>query len=200
MNIKELRKEVDDLGLIFKSVKYYELDFKYLNSIKYEYPIVYSTFFLFIERIFHSVCVILIINLCKLFDEREKTSLIRTRNRISNNYNKTNLKNFLSYANFEMLFERLNSKEIELIICKLRITRDEYYAHLDKKRTDFVTISISSNETEILVSIAEDVLKKLELYFFKIDVDYNLTINELGHNIFERLQEWEEYREKYGFI
>ncbi|MGI6340501.1 MAG: hypothetical protein ACOXZV_14150 [Bacteroidales bacterium] len=83
---------------------------------------------------------------------------------------------------------------------KLKTTRDEYYAHFDRTRTDFEKIKIFGKETAKLISIAEEILKGIELKYFETSIDFNLTIGELGHNIFERLSQWEQYREQYGLL
>ena len=200
MKINELRKELDETTRLFLSAKYYELDFKYIHSIKFTQPIVYSTFYLFIERIFHAVTVALILDLSKLFDKREKFSLGKLRNKILDNYENSELSSYLSNSEIETLFDSIEKEEIYNLLEKLKNTRDKYYAHLDRTRPDFSEIQINSSETGKLITIVEHILKTIELKFFGVSVDYNLTIGELGHNIFERLDEWEKYRETYGYI
>lgn len=200
MKIEELRQEIDEIIRIFRSAKYYELDFIYINSIKLSQPIVYSTFYYFIERIYHSSCVVLILELSKLFEKDEKFSLLKLKNKIIDNYEKSELNNYLQKKDIEIIFNPINSEAIELILKKLKDTRDKYYAHFDRTRPNFSEIQIDSSETGLLISIVEEILKTIELKFFNVSVDYNLTINELGHNIFERLDEWEKYRETYGYI
>lgn len=200
MTKQELRNEINEITRIFLSAKYYELDFKYFNSVKYTQPLVYKTFSFFIERIYHSISVALILDLCKLFDKREKYSFIRLKNKMNENYEKQELNNLFPQHDFIEIFSKLNSVEIEKLLVKLKTTRDEFYAHFDRTRTEFGEIQMDSNETTKLISIAENILKNIELNYFGVSVDFNLTIGELGHNIFERLNEWEEYRGKYGIL
>ncbi len=200
MNLSELRKEVDEITRIFQSAKYYELDFKYVNSVKYKFPTVYRTYYLFIERIFHSITVALILDLCKLFYKKEKFSFLRLKNKMNEEYEKSELSVLVTKIEFEQIFEPLNTESTQKLLNKLKTTRDEYYAHFDRTRTDFSKIQINSSETAELISIAENLLKIIELKYFKVSVDFNLPEGELGHNIFERLYEWEKYREKYGLL
>lgn len=200
MTKKELRTEINEIERIFLSAKYYELDFKYINSIKYNEPVVYRTFYFFFERIFHSISVALILDLCKLFDGREKFSLIRLKNKMDDNYENSELIKSLPKHDFLELFLELENKEIENLLIKLKATRDEYYAHFDRTRTDFEKIKIFDKETTILISLAEGILKGIELKYFETSIDFSLTIRELGHNIFERLSQWERYRERYGLL
>ena len=200
MKIEELRKELDETTRIFLSAKYYELDFRYIHSVRIKLPIVYSTYYLFIERIFHGVTVALILDLSKLFDKREKFSLEKFRNKILDNYENSELNSHLSKSEVETLFGSFEKEEINNLLEKLKSTRDKYYAHLDRTRPDFSEIQINSSETGKLIAIVENLLKTIELKFFGVSIDYDVTIRELGHNIFERLNEWEKYRETYGYI
>lgn len=200
MKREELRKEIDEITNIFLSAKYYERDFEYINSIKFIHPVVYSTFRLFIGRIFHSVSVIMVLQLSKLFDKEEKFSFIKLKNKILNGYENSELNSYLPLHDAESIFNSINSEEIETILIKLKKTRDKYYAHLDRTRPDFSDIVLRINDTGLLISTAEKILKTIELKYFGTDVDFDLTIGELGHNIFDRLDDWEEYREKYGLI
>ncbi|MBN1253085.1 MAG: hypothetical protein JXA16_13190 [Bacteroidales bacterium] len=200
MKRKELRIEINEITRIFLSAKYYELDFNYFHSIKFNFPSVLNAYYFLFNRIFHSISVALILDLCKLFDSREKFSLNKLRNKMLENYSKSELNESFSKTDFENLFKTIDSKEIEQILKKLKTTRDEYYAHFDRSRTDFNKITINSKETGKLIQIAEYILKTIELKFFNVSVDYKMTTGELGHNIFQRLDEWERYRNKYGLL
>ena len=200
MKLIELHNEIDEITRIFLSAKFYELDFKYINSVKTRLPIVYNTFYSFVERIYHSVSVALILDLCKLFDKREKYSFLKLKNKMLDNYEKSELCNHMSKDEVENLFDLINRENIDIILKKMKETRDKYYAHFDRTKPNFKTIQINSDETSILISIAEKLLKSFESKYFNMSFDYNLNRSELGHNIFERLQEWEKYREEYGYI
>ncbi len=200
MTRQELREDLNEISRILLSAKYFELDFNYFNSVKYTQPLVYNAFYLLIERLYHSISVALILDLCKLFDKREKYSLVRLKNKMNENYEKSELNDQIIKSDFVDLFNTLDSDEIENLLIKLKTTRDKYYAHFDRKRTDFGEIQMNSKETSKLISIAESILKTIELNYFEKSVHFNLTIGELGHNIFERLNDWEEYRGKYGLL
>lgn len=200
MNIKELREEIDVIEMIFYSAKYHELDFKYFHKQKFEYPNVYYSFRLLTDRIFHAASFILILDLCKLFVITEKFSLFTLRNKIIENYRTSELSKHMSIGDVEALFSKIESEEVQSLILKLKTTRDKYYAHLDRTKVDFKLIQLNSIETSALISIVETILKSLELHFFQCDTDYNIDKAEIGHNIFERLNEWEIYRKKYGVL
>lgn len=200
MNKQQLREELDEIRRIFFSAKYHELDFRYFYEQRFEYPNVYFTFQFLIDRIFHSASVILIIDLCNLFGKSEKYSLLKLRNKLVENYSKSELSTYLSQKELEELFVKIETDEIKDLITKLKTTRDEYYAHFDRTRTDFNKIQINGKETTVLISLIETILKSLELHYFQTDVDFDMDKHEIGHNIFERLNEWELYRLKYGLL
>jgi AbiU2 len=200
MDIEELRKEIEKLRPVFLAAKDGDLDFKYIFSIKDKLPVVYSTFYLFIERIYHATVVALIIDLSKLFYDQEKSSLKRLKNKMIENYQNNELRNHLTLEELKEIFAPLESSEVRTILDKMKSIRDKYYAHNDNIRPDFDEIRIFGADTGLLVSITENILHTIELKFFGYDFDYSLTRYELGHNIFERLNEWEIYREKYGCL
>ncbi len=200
MNKDQLRGELDEIIRIFFTAKYHELDFNYFYDQRFEYPNVYQTFQFLIERISYSSQVILIIYLCKLFVKSEKFSLLRLRNRIIENYSKSELATYMHQKDLEELFLKIETDEIQGLILKLKTTRDEYYAHLDRTRTDFSKIQINSFETSELISLIETILKALQVNYFHSDIDFDMHKYEIGHNLFERLNEWELYRSKYGLL
>ena len=91
MSIAELRIELDEITRIFRSAKYYSLDFKYIHSVKMEYPIVHRTYYFFIERIFQSISVSLILELCKLFYKNENFSIYKLHNKMQEGYSNSEL-------------------------------------------------------------------------------------------------------------
>jgi len=200
MTVEELRQEKEEITRIFLSVKYYSQDFSYLYAVKFVTPTVYSTFNLFVERMFHAVCVSLVIDLCKLFDKREKFSLKRLVNKMHMGYATSELNSHLSEDDFDKICMVLENDRIAILMKKLKTTRDEYYAHLDRSRTSFPLISMSNLEFDELISSAESFLKSIELKYFNVSVTYALSQGEMGHNLFERLEEWETYRSIYGLL
>jgi hypothetical protein len=52
----------------------------------------------------------------------------------------------------------------------------------------------------VLNKKSEVILQTLNSKYFGIHVDYDLTDGELGYDIFRRVDEWEQYWMKHGFI
>jgi hypothetical protein len=198
---EELRAEIVEITKVFQSAKYYSIDFKYVNSVKFKMPIVYKTYCFFIERIFHSICVSLILDLCILFDKKEKFSFEKLCNKMREGYSTSELNNYQTKSDFDAVCKAINHDRVNFLLHKLKTTRDEYYAHLDRNRTAFKSIRLNSSEIDELISIAETFIKTIELkYFDSHDISFELPNGELGHTIFERLNEWENYRGKYGLL
>jgi hypothetical protein len=200
MNIEELQQDMIEITRIFMSAKYCALDFRYLKSSKFEKPLVYSTYCFFIDRMFHATCVSLVLNLSKLFDKREKYSFEKLINKMSQNYSNSEFLEYQSKNDFENMCKIIDQEKIDKTLVKLKTTRDEYYAHLDRSRTSFTSITLNYSEIDELISIADSFIKAIELKYFGSGVFYDLTDGEMGYGLFERLEEWEIYREKYGLI
>jgi hypothetical protein len=198
MNIIELRKELDQLSRIFFSAKSYSYYFKFIHSSKSKHPLVFKTYSFFIESIYHSICVCLVLDLCKLFDNREKFSLEKLCNKMRYGYSKSELINYQSINDFNEMCKMLNHDRISFLLNKLKTTRDKYYAHFDRTRTAFGSIQMSSSEIDELITISENLIKTIELKYFSTSVTYDLTKGEMGYNLFKRLEEWEIYRKKHG--
>jgi len=115
-------------------------------------------------------------------------------------YNKSELNTYLSLDDFNLLCRPLKADRINLIFNKIKNTRDEYYAHLDRTRTPFDLIKVSGKEINELISVAEQFLKQLELTYFGNDVKFDLSDGELGYKFVTHLDEWNKYREKYGLL
>lgn len=200
MNRNELESEISEIMKIFLPAKYYASDFRFLRQLKYNNPIVYTTYRYFFERISHSICMSLILELCILFNKKEKFSLERLCNKIIQNYSESELNKYLSLDDFNLLCCPLREDKINSIVTKLRNTRDEYYAHLDRTRTPFELIQISSKEIDELIAVAELFIKQVELIYFGKDVGYDLNDSELGYKFVSHLEEWNKYREKHGLL
>jgi len=200
MNRSELKSEISEIMKIFLPAKYYALDFQFICQLKYNNPVVYRTYQYFFERIIHSISVSLILDLCILFNNKEKFSLDRLCNKIMQDYNKSELNTYLSLDDFNLLCRPLKADRINLIFNKIKNTRDEYYAHLDRTRTPFDLIKVSGKEINELISVAEQFLKQLELTYFGNDVKFDLSDGELGYKFVTHLDEWNKYREKYGLL
>ncbi len=202
MKLDELREEIDQRTLIFLSVKYNLQYFEYLHSTRFDFPIIYKTYRFFIDRMKYAVGFTLIIDLCKLFGKGkdDKFSFQKLYNKAIYGYNKSELNSKLPKKEFKFLFDDFNSKDVLIIFEKIKITRDVYYAHLDSeaRRKEISNIGIKGNEMRILVEIAENFLKKMELIYWNTSQTYYLSEQELGLNIFEHLNERNRYIEQYG--
>ncbi len=200
MNRNELESEISEIMKIFLPSKYYALDFRFLYHLKFNNPIVYTTYQYFFDRISHSICVSLIMDLCILFNKKEKFSLERLCNKIIQDYAESELNKYLSLDDFSLLCLPLKEDKLNSIVTKIKNTRNEYYAHLDRIRTPFESIQITSKEIDELISVAELFIKQVELTYFGKDVRFDLSDSELVYKFVNHLEEWNKYREKYGLL
>lgn len=200
MNRNELETEISEIKKIFLPAKYFAIDFQFLYQLKYNNSVVYRTYQYFFERINHAVNVSLILDLCILFNKNEKFSLERLCNKIMQDYTQSELNTYLSLDDFSLLCRPLKADRINLIVNKLKSTRDEYYAHLDRTRTTFDLIKVNSKEIDELISVAEIFIKQVELTYFDKNVSFDISDGELGYKFVNHLEEWNNYREKYGLL
>lgn len=200
MNIDDLRYEVNIITKIFLSVKYYTDDFKYFNSTKYQIPLIYKSYHFFIERILHSISVSIIIDLSKLYNKSEAYSIPHLCNKLIENYSKQEYYKYIPLNSFCLLSDEINAICTSELMKKIIITRNKYYAHLDRNKPIIDLIKFNNSEIDDLLTKTEIFLKAIELNFFGVSQDYDLTKEELGHNIFEKLKDWEFYRKKFGLL
>ena len=197
---EELRIELNEITRIFMSAKYLSEDFVSIYKVGNEYPETYNNFHFFINRMWFAVTVNLILDLSKLFDTREKYSLGRLFNKMTQNYNKSEFNNSFPEKNFLELKESINDKGVIISLNKIKTLRDTYYAHLDRTRPNIKEISVNAVEIKVLINTAEKILQTLESGIFGIATGYDLSDAELGYDIFRRVDEWEKYYLEYGFL
>jgi hypothetical protein len=202
MTLDELRDELNETTNIFFSIKYLSTDFKYFSEheIMKKYPTVYNEYFYLINRIWFSMTVNLVLNLSKLYDEKEKYSIKKLFNRMLCGYKKSELNSYLTESELITMVSLIENERIEFLKSKLKIIRDKFYAHLDRKYQNYITTYLNYAEITELVENIENILKKFELVYFDKTIDYNLSDTELGYNVLERLYERDVYLNKYGRI
>lgn len=200
MNKRELEYDLSEIIRIFTSAKFLSSDFKYLNSIESKHPIVYSTFYSLIDRLITSTSCHLVIELSKLLFERENFCLGKFLRKLVDRSKNENFQYKIKAYEFQNLLDQFNAATQSKVSHKVKAIRDEYYAHYDRNRTNFNNIKIKASEFDSLIYVLEIILKTLELRFYDKHVSYDLSQDEMGHKLFERLDQWEKYREKYGLL
>lgn len=200
MDKKELKVEIEEIERIFMSAKYLSQDFVYLYKIRNEFPNTYNNFHFFIDRMRFAVTVNLILSLSKLYDRKEKYSFDKLFNKMQVGYKKTELNTLFPEEHFLELIQSFRNTNTASTLTRIKTLRDKFYAHLDRSRPNPVEININSEEINELVNKSEVILQTLNSKYFNTHVDYDLTDAELGYDIFRRVDEWEQYWMKHGFI
>jgi len=194
-----LKSDLEQATYLLVSSKLYVQDLEYIHNSKKHHPIVFNTYAWFFLRTYHAIAHILIIDLYKLFGDKESYSLVKFGRRLQESTDaevkKRICKNRLNELN-QVLFK----KDIMDDLKKIELTRNKYFAHLDRKRPRFDEIRISSEQIRSFLGVAEYYIKTIRHWFGMPDASFENTISELGHRFFERLSEWEQYREKYGLL
>jgi len=84
-------------------------------------------------------------------------------------------KNRLNELN-QVLFEKNIIDDLK----KVELTRNKYYAHLDRKRPSFEEIRISSEQIRSFLGVAEYYIKTIRYWFGMPDASFENTKSELG--------------------
>ena len=121
-------------------------------------------------------------------------------NRMLCGYKKSELNSYLTEVELISMVSLIENERIESLKSKTKIIRDKFYAHLDRTYQNHITTYLNYTEITELVENIENILKKFESAYFHKTIDYNLSGDELGYNIFERLHEIDVCLNKYGKI
>ena len=109
-----------------------------------------------------SFVIILILDLCKLFIDREKYSLRRILNIVIEDYNKIKFSQEINRDELELLRDNLSLPQTKEIVNKLRSLRDNHYAHLDSTRPELNDIMPTFDEFNYLITQAGKILALLD--------------------------------------
>jgi hypothetical protein len=151
--ISDLDKDISQIWLLYtRSYEY----FYCLRQIK-EYGKNENADTRFVFFITYSSWYILIIELCKLYQNDNKSqhyNVYGVINKILNEHKKLEFNTLLSLLDVKKYYSDFNSLKIIEIRNKLIILRDKFYAHTDRLDEKFLDeINISLTEIEILFNI-----------------------------------------------
>lgn len=200
MTLEKLKKFLRETSNLLFSSKIYLEDFEYIHSWRKRDEKLFFTYGYFWSRIYHSIGLILVIDICKLFLEREENSLRKILTKLLALPLDSDINYFLDRGRITALNEKLLTEEVNCLLKKINTTRDKYYAHIDQSRSPFEEISVTGKEFRKLLAVAEEIIREINISIEGKDISFESTKGELGHRIFERLEEWENYREKHGRI
>lgn len=179
--------ELDRILNIHFDAKYYFMDIEYiLNPSSIEEKIVSNS--LFIERLIHAFWRLGIIEISKLFQKSKNQhyNLIDYLEELIEFYDECEWIKNLSKNKLLDWLDLINSAEFKSIRNKIRIQRNNYYAHLDKNpEKDLKEVSIELVEINKLLKLTEDILYELNLSCLGIDCDFDVSGMEKAGYILE---------------
>lgn len=169
----DFEKEIDQIWLLYtKSYEYYYCLKKIAEHDKSKFSDIR-----FISFISYNCWYILIIELCKLFEQNNKNqhyNVYRLLNILKNNYKKLEYKNLISKSDIDQFYNNLNALEVIKVRDKIVQLRNKFYAHTDRDADIFVNnIRVTLNEVELLFNVLRNFIYEIKSKVFD------------GHTIFE---------------
>ena len=198
---EELRNDLDIIHSVYFSAKFNDANLRYFFRSYRNYSSTYNTYNVLFDKLSYNTWIALIIDLNILFNSKEDFSLQKLCNKLINNYKNSELSKFYTFKELQEITNLLNNERISILFDRVNSIRDRYYAHKDRKAISLTEINITLSEVDELLRIVECFISSLELKVFSVSVSlFDYSKGEFGHSIFERLNDWDKYREKYGLI
>jgi hypothetical protein len=199
MNSKdELQKHVDDTEKILLLAIMYFKDTIYLSNPQDSMEKVMVQKYPVFQRVKYSLWVLTVLELCKLFIDRDndKYNLHKFLNKLLDNYKNIEWKHAMDKSIIHGFKQRLNV-DCKPIIDKIEKLRDKLYAHTDKDIEDLIS-SLRINYTEIdsLMDLAKKILFTIKSKYFDIHTDFNISGLERFNYVLVNLSKYEDYYDK----
>jgi hypothetical protein len=179
--------------LIFIACKPYVEYFEYLHSWSKKHPKLFFTYAYFFPRMYHAIGFFLVIELMKLFSEKEDYCLRTLGKKLTQLHSFSKELHLVDKAKLDQLNNTLYDATLHELLLRIKTTRDKYFAHLYINRPGFEAIKVSADEIKAVLQIAEKYLRSINHILGEPDESYEVTESELGHLVFERLELWEQY-------
>lgn len=198
MTLEKIKSDFKETKFIFIACKQFVEDIEYLHFWKRKNPQLYFTYAYFFPRMYHAIGFFLVIEITKLFSEHESYSLRTFGKRLSQLHNPLDKYFIFDRAQLDHINNALNDTTLDDLLLKIKTTRDKYFAHIDVNRPDFEEIKVSAHEIKNVLIIAENYILMVSQLLGEPTDSFMNTHSELGHLVFERLNQYEQYREIYG--
>lgn len=137
-----------------------------------------------ISRIRHSLSVVIILELYKLFSPNEDYSLPKLINTMIVNHSEIPWYKKIEISELNIMLQDLEVNKSQDILDKLKVVRDKYYAHLDKKKT---RPNLSIDELKQILVTAEDIFSKIYSSYRHDIKNWNFEDHEISNHIFKDL-------------
>jgi hypothetical protein len=188
----ELRADLDIIGRIITNISLHLdfLDFLYNSSTNSDRE-VFNTYPLF-WHLRNSYWSVSILDLHKIFSKsrNDNYSLASFSRKLIDNYNIVNWKRQLTSSKLGSIEEEItaNKSDIE----KLKKVRDQYIAHLDRKREK---VDLKIDELKKLLFFSQNLYNEFNLSLNNASTVWNFTWSEKGYQVLRNLYKFQKIRE-----
>lgn len=200
--------ELENILNIHFDAKYYLEDVKYLNNPESNEEKIAAVEYFIIKRIRIAFWRLGIIEIAKLFQKSRSQhyNLINFLEELILNYDQYAWIHDLPKNMLEEWIGILNSEKLLSLRERIRVQRNNYFAHTDKNpKIKLSNVQIEFEEINTLISLTESIIFQLKVYCFSTHSDFEITGLERAGNILlafvalkekkesEIKREWEDY-------
>ena len=133
----------------------------------------------FLWRIYNSLYINLILELNKLFNDKENYSFKTLLNQLENNYKRIKWANNPDKSMFISINSILDDIEKQDFKEKIKDARDKFYAHLDINRPPSISIKIS--DLDHLIFVAQEIVNTLYSKLDDTQQLFKFIDSDIGH-------------------
>lgn len=190
--------ELEKITLIHFDAKYYFRDFQYILKPDTTEELIASDNE-FIQRLLRSFWRLGIIEISKLFQESKNQhyNLISYLKELIENYSEYEWIKKLPREKLEEFLVLINSSETTKTLKKIKIQRDNFFAHLDRNpKSELKENQILLEEIFKLLNITEEMISELTNKCLDADWDFEISGTEKAGRLLEAFVALKEKRER----
>ena len=170
----DLERDISQIWSIYTNSYEY---FNCLNQLK-NYKKSEYTDSRFMSFVFYTSWYVLIIELCKVYQNNNKSQHFNVYcllNKLINNYKDLDFKALISLEELNRLKSLFNAPEIIDIRDRLIVLRDKFYAHFDREKLE-KEVNIQLGEIDIILSLLKDFISEIKIKVFRSQIDFDNDI------------------------
>jgi hypothetical protein len=137
---------------------------KYLNNLEPSYERLIRNKYPILGHARVSFVIVIILDLCKLYNKDEKYSLKKLLKIFINDYKKIKFAKQIDKEKILDIFNDLEDENIVATINKLRTLRDNYYAHLDSVDLKLIEIMPNFKDFRLIIDVGHKIVNILNEY------------------------------------
>jgi hypothetical protein len=167
-------------------------DIKYFNESKTKKQNIILIAYRFLWRAHYGIYVAMVLYYNKLFIGEEDPSLIKLLNVAVNHYKGLKWIKKPDLKQLQIYLDSLKECESSSLIQNLKVARDTYYAHFDKKRP--TSIPIESDDLDKYLSFAQEIVNYLLLHYENRQYHFSFSDIDVGHHIIDNLFKYRQIK------